>query len=118
MKIPPADAVDKFSMACGRALALLLVVIIALPGFLINIPATLVVKWVSLWEAKKAKQASNVKIAGRDVIASYKILIAVVLIPLVHIWWGLSVAAVYGWTWGLISLTILQPLSSYARLVL
>jgi len=52
---------------------------------------------LALKEAKKAKLSSDVKIAGRDVIASYKILVSLVLVPTVWFIEYIYVLIVYGW---------------------
>ena len=60
-------------MAVGRIVSLAILGVLALPGLLINVPAVLFVRSRAQKEAVKATKASSVKIAGRDVIASYKV---------------------------------------------
>jgi glycerol-3-phosphate O-acyltransferase / dihydroxyacetone phosphate acyltransferase len=58
--------------------------IVSLPGFLINAPALYLISRISKGKAKAAKRASNVKIHGNDVISTWKLLVAIVLLPLLY----------------------------------
>ena len=40
-----------------------------------------------------------------------------VVIPLIHVFWGYIVSQYYGWKWGLISCFVLQPAASWASIL-
>ncbi|KAJ1956254.1 Glycerol-3-phosphate/dihydroxyacetone phosphate acyltransferase, partial [Dipsacomyces acuminosporus] len=63
---------------------LLLMGLVALPGTILNIPVFVVTSVVSKRKAKAALAASTVKVRARDVIATWKILITLVLVPLLY----------------------------------
>lgn len=58
--------------------------VISLPGFIINLPALYLISAISKIKAKAAKKASSVKIHGNDVISTWKLLIALVLLPIIY----------------------------------
>ena len=74
--------------------------VLALPGVILNLPVGLAARTLANRHAKQALAASNVKVAGRDVVASYKILVSMVMWPLVHAFYGAWVVKHYGWMWG------------------
>jgi len=47
--------------------------VLSFPGLLLNAPIGGIAKLLALREAKKSQASSDVKIEGRDVIASYKV---------------------------------------------
>ena len=67
--------------------------LISLPGFIINSPALYLISMISKIKAKAAKKASSVKIHGNDVISTWKLLVALVLLPLMYGFY--AVVAVY-----------------------
>jgi glycerol-3-phosphate O-acyltransferase/dihydroxyacetone phosphate acyltransferase len=52
-----------------------------LPGFILNAPALALTRVISYHKAAEAKRSSNFKISGMDVVASWKIIIALVVFP-------------------------------------
>ncbi|KAF9913958.1 hypothetical protein BX616_009248 [Lobosporangium transversale] len=58
--------------------------ILALPGALMNLPVAIVARIISNKKAKEALAASTVKIAGRDVLATWKLLVALGLMPVLY----------------------------------
>jgi len=58
--------------------------ILALPGTLLNSPMFIIASIMSRKKAKEALAASNVKVAGRDVLATWKILISLGVAPVVY----------------------------------
>jgi len=96
-----------------RILYLTCVLIVSLPGFIINIPVPIIAKYLALQEAKKALQGSDVKIEGKDVIASYKVLTSLVMIPALYTFYYLLILIFYGFNAMLVSMIIL-PLISFA----
>lgn len=102
-----------------RSLLLLLYVVLAAPGALLNLPIVLITRHVSKQKAEEALKASNVKVAGRDVLATWKVMTSLSLVPLVFAVYP-ALAALVGWckgwgalhTWG--TFAILQPFMMYS----
>lgn len=57
------------------------------PAVFINLPFYLVSRRISQRKAAEAAQSSTVKIAGRDVLASWKVLVGMGFVPLLHIFY-------------------------------
>ncbi|KAJ7343517.1 glycerol-3-phosphate O-acyltransferase, partial [Mycena albidolilacea] len=57
----------------------------ALPGTILNAPVFILAAVISRRKAKEALAASTVKIAGRDVLATWKILIALAVSPVLYL---------------------------------
>ncbi|KAJ3207449.1 hypothetical protein HK099_000265 [Clydaea vesicula] len=67
-----------------RLLAGLFLSLILLPGAILNFPIILITSIISKRKAKEALAASSVKLKGRDVIATWKVLVASVVVPLTY----------------------------------
>ncbi|KAF8654085.1 hypothetical protein AX16_003618 [Volvariella volvacea WC 439] len=67
-----------------RLLLLLVWTILALPGTILNGPMFILASIISRKKAKEALAASVVKIAGRDVLATWKVLISLGVAPLLY----------------------------------
>mmetsp|Transcript_10772 Transcript_10772/g.34266 ORF Transcript_10772/g.34266 Transcript_10772/m.34266 type:complete len:656 (-) Transcript_10772:91-2058(-) len=106
-----------------RVLRMLFFGLCALPGLLLNLPVILIARTVSRRKAREAKAASTVKLAGRDVLASWKVLIALVLVPFLYCV-GLALAAavaVYaGWpvVHSVVYFAFAMPLFCYSSVLL
>lgn len=72
------------ALLCYRILLLTIWGLLAFPGAILNLPIAIVAKIISAKKAKAALRGSTVKIAGRDVLATWKILIGLVLLPTVY----------------------------------
>ncbi|MBW0505626.1 hypothetical protein O181_045341 [Austropuccinia psidii MF-1] len=59
--------------------------VLALPGVVLNAPMFICAKIISRKKAKEALAASTVKIAGRDVLATWKVLVSLGLAPPLYI---------------------------------
>ncbi|KAJ2412418.1 Glycerol-3-phosphate/dihydroxyacetone phosphate acyltransferase [Coemansia sp. RSA 2530] len=81
MRIGRAEAGALF---VWRLLWLLIMGLVALPGTVLNLPVFIVTGVVSKSKARAALAASAVKVRARDVIATWKILIALGLVPLLY----------------------------------
>ncbi|KAJ2332571.1 Glycerol-3-phosphate/dihydroxyacetone phosphate acyltransferase, partial [Coemansia sp. RSA 2673] len=81
MRIGRAEAGALF---VWRLLWLLIMGLVALPGTVLNLPVFIVTGVVSKRKARAALAASTVKVRARDVIATWKILIALGLVPLLY----------------------------------
>ena len=67
-----------------RSWKLVLLAIGALPGSILFAPVFIAAKIISVRKAKEALQASTVKIQGRDVIATWKLLVAMAFAPILY----------------------------------
>ncbi|KIP09126.1 hypothetical protein PHLGIDRAFT_116689 [Phlebiopsis gigantea 11061_1 CR5-6] len=83
-----------FGLLCYRILLLGVWTILALPGLILNGPIFLTASIVSKKKAKEALAASVVKVQGRDVVATWKVLISLGLAPLLCSFYALLVTLV------------------------
>ncbi|KAK5994991.1 putative acyltransferase [Cladobotryum mycophilum] len=67
-----------------RSIKLLILFLLTVPGLILFAPIFVATKIISLKKAKTALAGSTVKIAGRDVMATWKILVALGLAPTVY----------------------------------
>lgn len=67
-----------------RLVKLVLLTIGTLPGLLLFTPVFVATKYLSIKKSKEALAASSVKLQGRDVMATWKLLIALALAPAVY----------------------------------
>jgi len=102
--LPPLDSMQTVLNAAGSILTTMLMVLVALPlvlpGVLLYLPIPLYTRHVIPREMAKAMAGSNVKVAARDVVASQKIMIAIKLIPLIHVVYSVFWAAMLWFMWG------------------
>ena len=63
---------------------LLVLGLTALPGSILAAPMFFITNRYSAKKASEAKAGSSVKIAGRDVVATWKLLVGLVVVPLMH----------------------------------
>ncbi|KAA1475269.1 hypothetical protein DENSPDRAFT_418220 [Dentipellis sp. KUC8613] len=68
--------------------------VLALPGVVLNGPIFLLASIISQKKARDALAASEVKVAGRDVLASWKVLISLVFTPILYASYALLATAV------------------------
>ncbi|GJJ77683.1 glycerol-3-phosphate O-acyltransferase / dihydroxyacetone phosphate acyltransferase [Entomortierella parvispora] len=71
-------------MLLSRVIQMIFLSCLALPGTLMNLPVAIVARVISNRKAKEALAASTVKIAGRDVLATWKLLVALGLMPVLY----------------------------------
>nr|CAG8599867.1 13910_t:CDS:2 [Entrophospora candida] len=67
-----------------RIIVLTIWIILGLPGFILNLPLIIIARVISAKKAKEAVESSSVKVAGRDVLATWKLLVALVVTPLLY----------------------------------
>ncbi|KAG9068741.1 hypothetical protein KI688_011024 [Linnemannia hyalina] len=70
--------------------------LLALPGTLMNLPVAIVARYISNKKAREALAASTVKIAGRDVLATWKLLVALGLMPVLYFSYSVIVLILCG----------------------
>lgn len=115
-----ASSADNVPNTLGFATALisrfLLVValfLLAMPGIVLGSPIGIIAKVISLRKAKEAKAASVVKLKGTDVIASYKLIIGLVVTPIVYWTYFLIVLWRYGFAYAMLYV-VAWPVLTYA----
>ncbi|WWD17819.1 hypothetical protein CI109_102262 [Kwoniella shandongensis] len=60
---------------------------LALPGAILHAPVFILAKVISIKKAKQALAASTVKIQGRDVLATWKVLVSLAVTPLLYLFY-------------------------------
>ncbi|PKI85969.1 hypothetical protein MVES_000088 [Malassezia vespertilionis] len=68
----------------------------ALPGAVLNAPIIILAKVVSKIKAKEALAASQVKLKGRDVLATWKVLVSLVVTPILYMSYA-GIATAFVW---------------------
>ncbi|KAI8063930.1 hypothetical protein BC940DRAFT_327244 [Gongronella butleri] len=105
-----------FFLLLYRILILVVWGLLAFPGAILNLPIAIVAKVISTRKAREALKGSSVKISGRDVLATWKFLVGLVLIPTLYglytlIVLGFSLQTDWAWKWKL-----LLPLATWNML--
>ncbi|KIY64931.1 hypothetical protein CYLTODRAFT_424785 [Cylindrobasidium torrendii FP15055 ss-10] len=98
--------------------------VLSLPGGILNAPIFIIASILSRKKAKEALAESTVKIAGRDVLATWKILISLGIAPLLYGFYAViatvvAIRANFSWTGTLLTpvVTILSlPFMNFAAL--
>jgi len=106
-------SVKSIAILTIRIIFSFMMLLLFLPGFIINAPVPFFAKYLALKEAHKALKSSDVKIEGRDVIATYKLLVSLVLVPLIYFVEIVGVLIFYGWR-NAVVFTLCIPIFSYA----
>lgn len=70
-----------------------------IPAGLLSIPFVLVTRHVAKKKAAEAVAKSSVKVAGRDVVATWKVLVAIGLWPIMHFVYTLAMYLIKGKVW-------------------
>ncbi|GAB5359032.1 hypothetical protein AAMO2058_000509600 [Amorphochlora amoebiformis] len=81
-----------------RSIILLVYFCAAIPGSVAAAPYFLVSNYISSQKAKEAAAKSSVKIAGRDLIATWKLIISMGLVPALHFFYTFLFWAFFGET--------------------
>lgn len=118
-----SHAAKTFAM---RLLKLVALALVALPGVVLNLPTAIVADYISAQKAREALKASSVKIAAKDVLATWKLMVALVLVPSLFFMYSCG-AAYMSWTTGTLPLPspwasflltwFSLPLISYAAII-
>ncbi|KAI9269048.1 hypothetical protein BDA99DRAFT_503349 [Phascolomyces articulosus] len=113
-----------FFLLLQRIFILIVWGLLAFPGAILNMPIMVVAKVLSYFKAKEALAGSSVKVRGRDVLATWKFLVGLILIPTLY---GLYTLIVFAsatktdWSWFQICVVTLTtwnllPFVSYASM--
>ncbi|CAM9482234.1 unnamed protein product, partial [Laminaria digitata] len=93
-------------------------ILASVPSFILNLPVGIVARVTAMKERKKALAGSAVKIAGRDVMLSKKIMISIVMVPLLWLFYSALLMMLTSWDFSSKVLAVLCfPLFSYAGVV-
>lgn len=103
---------------------LVLWTVFALPGVVLNSPIFITAKLISIKKSKEALAASSVKLAGRDVLATWKIMVSLGLTPVVYLIYAclaelVAIKANSSMRWRIlapIAVCIIGPLIAFAAL--
>mmetsp|Transcript_14214 Transcript_14214/g.17999 ORF Transcript_14214/g.17999 Transcript_14214/m.17999 type:complete len:463 (-) Transcript_14214:277-1665(-) len=82
-----------------KQVIVLLPFIFALPGFLLHLPIAMITKWKALSVASRQAARSEVKIEGRDVIASTKIAVGFIVLIAFYLIYAVITGFLFGWVW-------------------
>ncbi|KAG0168636.1 hypothetical protein DFQ28_006431 [Apophysomyces sp. BC1034] len=102
-----------FFLLVYRFLILIIWGLLAFPGAIINLPILIIAKVISTKKAKEALAGSSVKISGRDVLATWKLLVGLVLLPTLYGLYSLAVLLFSlrtEWSW---TKKLLLPLATW-----
>ncbi len=102
-----------------RLLRAVLLVLLTVPGIILNLPILIITRSIARKKAGEALKSSTVKVQAKDVVASWKVLTSLSLVPLVLIVYP-ALAAIVGWllgysplvAWG--NFAVLQPIMMWA----
>ena len=78
------SALEVTSVFLYRLAKLLLLTLFSLPGVILFSPVFIATKIISRQKAKEALAGSVVKVQARDVLATWKLLVAMILVPLLY----------------------------------
>ncbi|CAJ0927629.1 14066_t:CDS:2 [Entrophospora sp. SA101] len=93
-----------------RIIVLTIWIILGLPGFILNLPLIIIARVISAKKAKEAVESSSVKVAGRDVLATWKLLVALVVTPLLYGSYALIILFMaYKYEWKILNFGIFTP---------
>lgn len=99
----------------GSALyGFLIFALASIPSFILNAPVGFLARYVARAEQKKALAGSKVKVAGRDVILSKKIMFSMVAVPALWLFYFFAAVVLTDWYLSSIFLLLLSfPLFSF-----
>jgi len=72
-------------MVFKRCLLLFVYVLASVPALILATPVVILTRYISTQKARAAVRKSSVKLTGRDVVATWKLMVALIVIPLLHI---------------------------------
>jgi glycerol-3-phosphate O-acyltransferase/dihydroxyacetone phosphate acyltransferase len=87
----PVGVLNTAGMLIKRVMQLVVGGVLAVPGLPLNLPIGLLAQVISAKKAVEAKNASTVKLEGKDVITSWKVLVILGVAP---VWYGAWLGAI------------------------
>ncbi|ODV65029.1 hypothetical protein HYPBUDRAFT_114611 [Hyphopichia burtonii NRRL Y-1933] len=88
-KITSSDRFENFIIFSNRLFKVVLFFILSLPGALMFLPVFIISRKISKQKAKEALEGSVVKIKAKDVLGSWKIMVALGIAPMLYIFWSI-----------------------------
>lgn len=70
-----------------KCLLMIIYLVAAVPALVLATPVVILTRYISRSKAQAAVRKSSVKLTGRDVIATWKLMVALIVIPLLHIFY-------------------------------
>ena len=116
------DPLNVLGILVFRSLKVTILGLGALPGVVLFGPVFIATKVISHQKAKEALKASTVKLRGRDVLATWKFLVALGLVPLLYFMYACLITYyarkwdVFGWGWESKLYLLLIPLFHFVIL--
>jgi glycerol-3-phosphate O-acyltransferase/dihydroxyacetone phosphate acyltransferase len=102
-----------------RGFRALLIVLLAVPGLVLNLPIIVLTRSIANKKAGEALKTSTVKVQAKDVLASWKVITSLSLVPLTLVVYPILSALAGYWlgysplvTWG--NFAVLQPVMMWA----
>ncbi|CAG8588080.1 11976_t:CDS:2 [Dentiscutata erythropus] len=83
-----------------RIFLLILWSILGFPGMILGFPIMVIARFISSKKAKEAVKSSTIKVAGRDVLATWKLLVALGVTPILYgIYTLIILISAYNYNW-------------------
>ncbi|CAI2176573.1 19597_t:CDS:2 [Funneliformis geosporum] len=103
-----------FILLIYRLFVLIIWAIIGFPGFILNIPLITITRVISAKKAKEALKSSTIKVAARDVLATWKLLVALVVMPILYGFYTfITLSLAYKYDWKILQLHWWTPMVVY-----
>jgi len=80
----------------ARLFRLIFLMLFALPGLILNLPAGIIINRKSRQKAEEAVRGSTVKIKGNDVLATWKLLTGMGVVPIFHLIYAIIIGVLVG----------------------
>lgn len=91
------EPLDALAMLGLRFFILLLYAVALVPGLILASPLLLLAEGVSQAKAKQAVKGSRVKLEGRDVLGTWKVLVGMIMTPILHFMYTSGIAYLVGY---------------------
>ncbi|CAG8606968.1 996_t:CDS:2, partial [Acaulospora morrowiae] len=102
-----------------RVFLLLILVILGFTGAILGLPIITIARVISKKKAREAARSSSVKIAGRDVLATWKLLVALGVAPILYGFYTLIFSVlVYKYNLSILKLGTFYPLVIFLMIVI
>ncbi len=117
-QVPTLASTDTFKDAYTAIHLFLSLLLASLPSIILNAPVGLVARIVAARERERALAGSVVKLYGRDIMMSQKIMISMIMVPLLWLCYIAGLLFFSGWDVSLVLLAaICMPVFSYVGVV-
>ena len=107
---------DQLHIVAAFIVLLVFFAAVAVPGLTLASPCILLTRSFSHYKSRLALKRSNVKVHGHDVVGTWKVLVAMMVIPIMHVTYTYTAYAWYG-DKGAIIYFFCMPLVSYSSIL-